>query len=277
MKALVLSTALIIFPYTVQAQNDFQGSLNTVTISDANSTNEPPTAIFTYTQDGDTFTFDASSSIDPDGSINQYKWDLGDGTSATGSQVVHTYTDLTSVNVTLTVIDNVSSISITQQEVSSQESVAIAINFQPANVEAPSDYSVDSGLIFDSTRGYGWTSALTSDAGWRDRNNTISPDQAYDTLVFIKDTVIPQATWELSVPYDGYYNVTVCMGDPTYGNDIQEVQIEGVSVISGESLTTDKRWIEKSSLVNVVDGKLTLTFAGSTTYARLCWIKVENN
>ncbi len=50
--------------------------------------------------------FDASSSTDPDGTINSYQWDFGDGFSATGIVVYHTYTELGKYTVTLTTTDD---------------------------------------------------------------------------------------------------------------------------------------------------------------------------
>ncbi len=50
--------------------------------------------------------FDASGSVDPDGTISTYVWDFGDGDTATGITASHTFTGGTDRTVTLTVTDN---------------------------------------------------------------------------------------------------------------------------------------------------------------------------
>jgi serine protease len=50
--------------------------------------------------------FDATASFDEDGNISQYLWAFGDGSSAEGSRVVHTYDIAGDKIVTLTVVDN---------------------------------------------------------------------------------------------------------------------------------------------------------------------------
>ena len=52
------------------------------------------------------FTFDASQSSDSDGSITQYNWDFGDGTTGSGKTVLHTYTSADTYTVTLQVTDD---------------------------------------------------------------------------------------------------------------------------------------------------------------------------
>ena len=55
---------------------------------------------------GTPVTFDASASIDPDGTISSYVWDFGDGTSLGGETIQHTYTNAGKYHVILTVTDN---------------------------------------------------------------------------------------------------------------------------------------------------------------------------
>ena len=71
------------------------------------STNERPTAAFTYNTHWSTVNFNAGTSNDPDGFIVSYDWDFGDG-SAHGSGLTpsHTYAASGSYPVTLTVTDD---------------------------------------------------------------------------------------------------------------------------------------------------------------------------
>ena len=59
-----------------------------------------------YSLTNSTITFDASASIDPDGVINIYEWDLGDGSFKTGKIVIHNYTEEGEYEVILTVTDD---------------------------------------------------------------------------------------------------------------------------------------------------------------------------
>jgi hypothetical protein len=69
-----------------------------------------PIASFTYSPENpvfnETMTFNASLSYDPDGYITEYKWVFGDGDSATGKIVNHSYSLRGPYSVTLSVTDN---------------------------------------------------------------------------------------------------------------------------------------------------------------------------
>jgi PKD repeat protein len=119
---------------------DFSGSLKGITITDAQVTNKPPQANFTYTSNGSTFTFDASTSTDSDGSITAYKWDFGNGTTGTGVTASATYVSGT-YPVTLTVVDNAQGVALTQQKVSYSEGVVL---------EDAEDGSISGWSIYDS-------------------------------------------------------------------------------------------------------------------------------
>ncbi len=73
-------------------------------------TNPPPVANFSLTNDAPTIgkevTFNAAGSYDANGSITSYAWDLGDGTTATGPEVTHSYDTAGYVVVTLSVTDD---------------------------------------------------------------------------------------------------------------------------------------------------------------------------
>jgi len=72
--------------------------------------NQAPQALFTFSpqnpRSGEAVLFDAADSLDADGRITQYNWDFGDGTTASGVSVIHSYVLDGVYTVTLTVLDD---------------------------------------------------------------------------------------------------------------------------------------------------------------------------
>jgi DNA/RNA endonuclease G (NUC1) len=56
--------------------------------------------------EGSSFSLSAAGSIDPNGTITEYRWELGDGSLATGVSVTHAYAQDGSYTVRLTTVDN---------------------------------------------------------------------------------------------------------------------------------------------------------------------------
>lgn len=77
---------------------------------DGGSDNAAPTATVSASPSSpdvdETVTFDASGSSDSDGSIASYDWDFGDGSSATGATVTHSYGSSGQYTASVTVTDD---------------------------------------------------------------------------------------------------------------------------------------------------------------------------
>jgi len=248
---------------------DFSGKLKGVTITDSQGVNKPPIAAFTYTISGKVVTFDASGSSGSERKLVELNWDFGDGAKASGVTATHEYGSLGTYPATLTVIDSNGAVSLYQSSISLASSVNIAVNFQPASTKVPDGWAPDSGGNFDSAKGYGWTVPPAS-LGTQERNNSRSPDKTYDTMIH----VAPTAVWEYAVP-NGKYHVIVTIGDPSFPDSINSVQVEGIPLIEAETLSSSTLWITRDTTVDVADNRLTLTFKGSTI-AKLCWVKITS-
>src|SRR5207248_2780529 len=89
--------------------NDSNTSSDTLVIT-VSAPNTPPIARATATPASGyaplTVTLNGSASTDPDGSIASYSWNFGDGNSAAGATVQHTYQSSGAFTARLTVTDN---------------------------------------------------------------------------------------------------------------------------------------------------------------------------
>lgn len=168
---------------------DFEGTLNSVSISDAAGVNQPPTANFTYINDGNFFTFDASTSSDYDGGEISYKWAFSDGTIKEGAIVTYDAQQNLAdpLVVTLSVIDDRGSITILQETISFQTPFSLIID------------NLDSG--FSTTGLWGTTKYMP---GYYGDNYRVASTQD------------GTATWSFSVPATQSYDIF--MQWPGYGS-----------------------------------------------------------
>ena len=83
-----------------------QGESTRLSVWHVPTLNKNPTAKFMLSQDGRTVTVDADSSTDADGTVVDYLWEFGDGTTASGSRATHTYAEAGRYLTTLAIRDN---------------------------------------------------------------------------------------------------------------------------------------------------------------------------
>jgi PKD repeat protein len=127
--------------------------------------NQPPVAAFTYSptspQVGQAVHFDASSSHDPDGSIVSYSWNFGDGHTATGVSVTHSYSHAGSYTVRLTVRDD------DGRSNTKQQSIIVTNAILPLHADAGGPYVgyVGQSIDFDGSASTGSISKYLWDFG----------------------------------------------------------------------------------------------------------------
>jgi len=89
--------------------NSSWSSVFNVTVSGVSVSGEPPVATINVSADlmtNQSVEFDASGSFDPDGIVVSYLWDFGDGTTESGMNPVHVYSQPGQYMISLLVIDN---------------------------------------------------------------------------------------------------------------------------------------------------------------------------
>ena len=151
----------------------------------------------------------------------------------------------------------------------------IRVNFQLASAPVPAGYLPDGGLVYGA-RGngqtYGWNIDNTQQA--KDRNSSLSPNQAYDTLTHMQRAANPNAVWEIALA-NGTYDIRIVSGDASYYDSVYRVAAEGVLVVSGTP-TSGARWVEGRAAVTVADGRLTLTNAAGSSNNKVCFIEITS-
>jgi PKD repeat protein len=94
----------------------------------------------------ETLNFDASGSFDQDGQIISYRWDFGDGASASGARASHSYAAPGKYKVTLTVKDNSGTDSDTVSD-----TMMVTVNAQPIANAGENQIVTASEVKFDGT------------------------------------------------------------------------------------------------------------------------------
>ncbi len=93
----------------VKAYSSFSGLSLVASYTNGSGGNIAPTAVVNGPYTGDTganISFSSSGSNDTDGTVTDYSWSFGDGSSSTSANPVHAYSSQGTYSVTLTVTDN---------------------------------------------------------------------------------------------------------------------------------------------------------------------------
>lgn len=148
---------------------------------------------------------------------------------------------------------------------------SIRINFQPDSAEVPAGNLADSGAMYgDQGNGYTYGWNATNRANTRRRINTAAPDPRYNTFIYMQRTSLYR--WEIALP-NGTYQVHVVAGDPRYYSGVFKINVEDVLLINGTP-TVEQPWVAGSGVVNVTDGRLTLTNARGAVNNKLCLLEI---
>ncbi|WP_176956091.1 malectin domain-containing carbohydrate-binding protein [Catalinimonas alkaloidigena] len=165
----------------------------------------------------------------------------------------------------------------------------IQINFSDEATTPPNGYLKDFGSAYgDRGNGYsyGWISTTNGSpvslvGQGRNRTTSGQSNPLLATSIHMNHpTTPPSGYWEIAVP-NGSYTVTVTAGDANAGNDpeVHRVNAEGINLInnfvpSGSS-SAATRHTTGSGIVQVLDGKLTLDYAGGGVNTKLNAVVIE--
>jgi PKD repeat protein len=175
--------------------------------------NRSPIASFTESahtvSSSENIHFDASESHDPDGVIVSYSWDFGDGNTATGVEVDHTYEDDSVYTVTLTVIDD-------DDATGSATATKNVLNRPPlaSFTENATIVSQDEAIHFDASDSYDPDGTIVNylwDFGDGNTATGVTSDHAYSE--------------------DGNYTVTLTVTD----NDGASVSLVATKIVETET------------------------------------------
>ena len=226
------------------------------------SVNEQPVAGFTYAANNLTVVFNASASHDPDGSIANYSWSLGDGSGFYGKDVTHTYSANGTYKTKLTVTDNGGKKNSTSMDVTVTLIVTPVTNKQPvAVIEIVSivDRTValsgaDSKALQEKTiTGYAWTFGDEKTGTGASVTHTYAADGTYLITLTVTDNA--SATNSASV------KVKVSLTPPAENEPPTAV----INIVSVVNLTVELSGFESMSGPGATIASYAWSFGDGTT------------
>jgi len=154
----------------------------------------------------------------------------------------------------------------------------IKINFQSSGAPIPEGYLPEYGDPFvehDNGWSYGWDQNIRS--GARDRNNSNAPDQRYDTLNHLQQAG-GDKIWEIELP-NGTYNIFLVCGDPSYGDQTNNFDVEGVLLTDPDPPPPEPSFDfdEFNVTVELSDGRLTIKPGPGSENCKINFVDIESD
>lgn len=267
----------------------------------AQTTNQLPTAKATATPTTGTaplaVQFDGSGSTDPDGTIASYSWAFGDGQTATGAKVSHTYATAGTYKAVLTVTDDkaaksTASVTITASGSTNQLPKAVAVadtTSGPApltvNLDASGSSDPDGSIVSyawafgDATTGTGAKVAHSyGKVGTYTAKVTVTDDKGATASATVTITVSEQTacesgstTWQ-SLPMGTFDDLMTAEFDVTP----QTAGVDGIVGLSSDAASwyTQLAAMVRFSVANTIDARNgdvygaanTVAYTAGTTY-----------
>ena len=208
----------------------------------ANFAFDPPTGI-----SATSFSFNGTSSSDPDGRISNYHWDFGDGGSATGSVASHKFNRTGSFNVKLTVTDNEQATGTTQKELPVKDGSLPVARFSVS----PNSGSTDTKFVFDASASedrdgrvvdYRWDMGDGSRKSGRVVQYKFRTSGRFMVELITRDDDGLTASIEKQVEIKGSAPVANFVIDPEVGNTNTAFRFDASSSFDSDGFITGYTW-----------------------------------
>ena len=149
----------------------------------------PPVAAFTVSATYLTVQVDASSSVDPDGTITSYAWDFGDGATAMGVMASHEYTIDGTYLIVLVVTDNEGLtgsaekwVTVSAEPVPPVAVMSATTSWLTVNVDGSASYDTDGSIV-----SWAWTFGDGATAMGAIASHTYAMDGTYTVTLTVTD------------------------------------------------------------------------------------------
>ena len=158
----------------------------------------------------DTVDFDASDSVSSDGDIVSYNWEFGDGNTAEGEQVSHSYDEPGTYTVLLTVEDEEGQVNTVEETITieSDDPESVLLTNSGTEEESSTSNTVDEPITFDASdssspngeiESYAWDFGDSNTDEGEEVTHTYTETGTYTVVLTITDSAGETSTSEMTV------------------------------------------------------------------------------